>query len=66
MAPKFRKTLAAKLATHAPTFGLSEVAFPSFELQHGWSRVRMVPQGSESIGHGSLTCFLGPHPVSEP
>ena len=40
MAPKFRRVVASKLATHAPMFGLSEVAFPSFELQHGWNRVR--------------------------
>jgi hypothetical protein len=40
MAPKFRRVLAEKLAQHAPMFGLSEVAFPSFELQNGWNRVR--------------------------
>lgn len=39
MAPKFRRALAEKLAQHAPMFGLSEVAFPSFELQNGWNRV---------------------------
>ena len=40
MAPKFRRQLAEKLAQHAPSFGLAEVAFPSFELQNGWNRVR--------------------------
>ena len=42
MAPKFRRVLAEKLAQHAPMFGLSEVAFPSFELQNGWNRVRLL------------------------
>ncbi len=40
MNPKYRKPLPARLSKHAPMFGLSEIAFPSFELQHGWNRVR--------------------------
>lgn len=57
MAPKFRRALADKLAQHAPMFGLSEVAFPSFELQNGWNRVSGFSQPGtadallDTVGH---------------
>lgn len=55
MAPKFRRVLADKLAQHAPMFGLSEVAFPSFELQNGWNRATYL---SASDVVAALTALL--------
>lgn len=33
MAPKYRHSLADKLAMHAPAFRMTDVAFKSFQLQ---------------------------------
>lgn len=38
MAPKYRHSLADKLAVHAPAFRMTDVAFKSFQLQDGLKR----------------------------